>query len=326
MRRIPAAAMLLAVLVATPLAMLGAGILIAGTAAAQEAAEPRIDVQIRFEPPTAGLGEHVELVLAIQHPTTLLLTATAPAPSAGLDVLSSDQPTIEQAGESAVTFFRYQMVGFDLGNLAPGEIRISWLAADGRGDTLTIAPPPLLIATTLTDDAELRPLKAQVSIDGGPPAWQRPAAGGVLAFALLGIVAWVVVHQRERESVDVPAERQEGPESRARDQLNRLSAARLIEIGDLEGYYGAISFVVRGYVEDRFAFRAMAMTTSELQQQMEDRGVERWQARLVAELLDRCDAAVYAGRHPDPTSADHDLTVAFEIVELTRPASLVAPA
>jgi hypothetical protein len=318
--RLPAmAAMLLAVLVATPLVMLGAG-----TAAAQEA-EPRIDVQIRFDPPTAGLGEHVELVLAIQHPTTLLLTATAPAPSAGLDVLSSDQPTIDQAAESAVTIFRYQMVGFDLGNLTPGEIRISWLAADGRGDTLTITPPPLLIATTLTDDAELRPLKAQVSIYGGPPAWQRPAAAGVLAFALLGIVAWIVIHRREREPLDMPTERQAGPESRARDQLNRLSTARLLESGDIENYYGAISFVVRGYIEDRFAFGAMAMTTSELQQQMEDRGVERWQARLVAGLLDRCDAAVYASRHPDPTSADHDLTVAFEIVELTRPASLVAP-
>jgi hypothetical protein len=47
--------------------------------------------------------------------------------------------------------------------------------------------------------------------------------------------------------------------------------------------------------------------------------VERWQARLVGGLLERCDAAVYAGQRPDPASADHDLTVAFEIIELARP-------
>ena len=50
-------------------------------------------------------------------------------------------------------------------------------------------------------------------------------------------------------------------------------------------------------------------------------GVERWQARLVSGLLDRCDGAVYARRRPDPSSADHDLTVAYEIVELSRVAS-----
>ena len=40
---------------------------------------------------------------------------------------------------------------------------------------------------------------------------------------------------------------------------------------------------------------------------------------LVAGLLERCDDAVYAHRYPDFASADHDLTVAYEIVELSRP-------
>lgn len=52
---------------------------------------------------------------------------------------------------------------------------------------------------------------------------------------------------------------------------------------------------------------------------MTSHGVDRWQARLVSGLLDRCDRAVYARQYPDPASADHDLTVAFEIVELSRP-------
>jgi hypothetical protein len=52
---------------------------------------------------------------------------------------------------------------------------------------------------------------------------------------------------------------------------------------------------------------------------MTSHGVDRWQARLVSGLLERCDLAVYARQYPDPASADHDLTVAFEIVELSRP-------
>ena len=62
-----------------------------------------------------------------------------------------------------------------------------------------------------------------------------------------------------------------------------------------------------------------ALTTAELDQSAEDAGIGRWQARLATGLLQRCDAAVYARSRPDPASADHDLTVAYEVVELSRP-------
>ena len=52
---------------------------------------------------------------------------------------------------------------------------------------------------------------------------------------------------------------------------------------------------------------------------MRELGFERFQALLVGRVLDRCDAAVFARRYPDPVSADQDLTAAYEIVELSRP-------
>jgi hypothetical protein len=75
---------------------------------------------------------------------------------------------------------------------------------------------------------------------------------------------------------------------------------------------------MRDYLEQRYAFTATALTTPELNRRMTNEGVGRWQARLTGGLLERCDAAVYAGRRPDPASADHDLTAAFEIIELSR--------
>ena len=86
-----------------------------------------------------------------------------------------------------------------------------------------------------------------------------------------------------------------------------------------EANYSSGDDVVVEFVGYRFGFNARALTTAELQQRMVAVGVERWQARLVSGLLDRCDGAVYARRRPDPTSADHDLTMAYEIVELSRP-------
>jgi hypothetical protein len=51
---------------------------------------------------------------------------------------------------------------------------------------------------------------------------------------------------------------------------------------------------------------------------MVESGIERWQARLVGELLKRCDLAIYAHTYPDPESANFDLTLAYEIIEFAR--------
>ncbi len=299
----------------------------AAPVAAQEAPGLSVEVLVSFDPPVAKLGERATLIVAVRHDGSLLISATEPRPSAGLDLIEAVPPVTEQSGDGLLTIFRYVMAGFELGELRPGTFRVSWLAEDGSSGSVTPPSPPLVIASTIVaGDEELRPLKPQFAVDGAPPRWQRPAGGVVLALALLGIAAWVWIHRREAQQAAPAEQRRDGPELRARRQLDRLGDARLLEEGDFQGYYGAISVAVRGYLQERFAFRAMAMTTAELEARMEDRGVERWQARLVGGLLERCDAAVYARRRPDPASADHDLTVAFEIVELSRPPSLVTPA
>jgi hypothetical protein len=314
-----------ATLIAVLAALLAAAV--ASPVSAQQAPAPSLEVQVSFDPPVAKLGQRTTLIIAVNHDSSLLISASEPRPSAALDLIESVPPITEPSEEGLLTVFRYVMAGFELGELKPGAFRVSWLAEDGRSGSITPPSPPLVIASTIVaGDEQLRPLKPQASVEGAPPGWQRPAGGGVLALALLGIVAWIWLHRREGRPATPGEERRDGPEERVRRRLDRLHDAELLQQGDFAGYYGTISAAVRGYIEERFAFRAMAMTTVELEARMEDRGVERWQARLVGGLLERCDAAVYARRRPDPASADHDLTVAFEIVELSRPRPSVAPA
>jgi hypothetical protein len=299
----------------------------AAPASAQEA--PLIEVRVVFEPPSVRVGERTSLVISVLHGPELLISATEPRLVGGLELVEALPSETTTTRTGLITTFRYVVTSFALGELQPGAVRVSWLMEDGSGGSVTAPSPTLAIRTQVASaDGTLRPLKPQATIGGAAPAWQRPLAGGVLALALVGVAAWFWVHRRERAQeedrrLDAPPS---GPEEPARARLAGLTEAKLLADGDFDGFYGGISTIVRGYLEERFAFRAMAMTTVELQQQMEDRGVERWQARLVAGLLDRCDAAVYAHRNPDPASADHDLTMAFEIVELSRPPALVAPA
>ena len=300
-------------------------VLVAGApVAAQEA--PPITVTSSFLPSAATVGERVTLEVRVAHPADVLVSMPRPTfPST--DFVSEQLPREEpQPDGSLVTVFEWTFQPFTLRTLDSGPVPVRWLRADGsRG---VVEGPPVALPITPTralDDETLRPLKPQASVPGAPPAWQRPAliaaAVLVVAAALAGLGWWVRGSRRRPAAVAVP---EHGPEEHARAQLDEVRGLALDNGEAFQRYYGTISLAVRGYLGERFAFNAAALTMAELERRMTGHGVDRWQARLVAGLLDRCDAAVYARRYPEPASADHDLTLAYEIVELGRPEASAA--
>jgi hypothetical protein len=222
------------------------------------------------------------------------------------------------------TSFVLVLAPFALGEIETGAVTVQALREDGSAQEFAVALPPLLVRTTLREgDTELRPLKPQETIPGAPPAWVRPTllAGAVVASLVLLAVAFVALRRRRRRGAValLPRLAAATAEDAARRQLDALRAQDLLGAGDLESYYGRLSITVRAYLEERFEFRATALTSRELARRMTAEGLDRWQIRLVSGLLERCDAAVYAGRYPPLPSADHDLTLAYEIVEFARP-------
>jgi hypothetical protein len=305
------------------LAVLAAAIGILVAAAPVRAQQPpAIEANVTFDPPSAAIGDRVTLTVRVSHPEDVILKA-APPSIERVDVVTTIPPTTVGApGAPQITTFAYTLQPFLLGPLNTGTVRLSWLRADGATGNIDVPGATLLIAPVRAsaDDA-LRPLKPQASIAGAPPAWLRPAlaAGVVLALGLLGGLVLLWRRGRATDEVIEAGPIDTSPERVARDALDALGAqagpARL----DYPEYYGGLATTVRTYLSARFGFNAYALTTTELERRMVSHGVDRWQARLVGGLLERCDDAVYAHRYPDFASADHDLTVAYEIVELSRP-------
>ena len=292
------------------------------TNAPAEAQEPPLEVRVDVAPQLVTLGDRVRITLIVTHGEALLITADPPTRRGTLQLIETLPPeTTTLADGTLRTELGFLMAAFALGTQQPGEIRVFWLRDDGSSGELLASPGPFAVASALIgDSATLRPLKPQATFGEPPPGWVRPAiaGGALLAMALVAVVAarwWL----RRSPAPTPPLEQHEvAPEAAARRRLEELAASGALASGDYERFYGTLSIVLRSYLEERFEFPATALTTSELERRMGGEGVERWQARLAGGLLDRCDAAVYAQRHPDPSSADHDLTVAFEVVELSR--------
>jgi hypothetical protein len=293
-----------------------------GVASAQEA--PQFEVIATLQPRAATLGEHVRLTVIVRHSTDLLITTFEPARVSNIELVAVEPETVtfDADRSGATTNSVFVLAGFQLGDLHTGDVEVAWLRADGNAGTSVVRPPILRITPVRAEgDDELRPLKAQAVVGGAPAWWQRTELSTGLALLLftVAVVSWW--WRRRVRSVTAPVSTPTGAsaEDRARARLDRLQGAALTDRAVYQHFYGEISLVTREYLAERYEFNATALTTTELGQRIEGAGISRWQARLATGLLQRCDDAVYARFRPDPASADHDLTVAYEVVELSRP-------
>lgn len=301
--------------------------LVPALAAAQE---PDIGARATIDVREPALGERVRIAVVVEHPDNVLVNIDPPANSDAIRAVEAPPPTTEPgtSGGPSLTRFEFVIAAFALGPRELPPLRLSWIDENGRSGERALAVPPFTVASRVApNDSNPRPLKPQLEVGGAPFAWQVPAAAAAVVVAVL-LAALAALRLRRPRPAPAPALDTTvlAIEDDARRRLQEMARGAPLLAGDYDAYYGTISGVIRSYLQERFEFRATAMTTQELERLMTRRGVERWQARLVGGLLDRCDAAVYAGQRPDPASADHDLTVAFEIIELSRPQAEDEPA
>jgi hypothetical protein len=300
--------------------ILASSLILHTTASAQEA--PVVTAQVHITPQEITLGEPVQVTVTVMHSENSLITVEPPMQTSALKLLATlPSQTATLPDGSFRTETRFTVTAFELGPQQLTAFRILWLRSDGSSGELSVNPEPFAVESALTTEpTQLRPLKPQATFSRPPSAWV-PTAVVSVSLLLITILVILIAYRRLRRTLTrlkTPDPNTLTPEATARQRLEELAAANSLANQNYEHFYGTLSIVVRNYLEERFKFAATALTTSELDREMTGHGVERWQARLTCGLLDRCDDAIYARRFPDPRSADHDLTVAFEIIELSQ--------
>ncbi len=299
-------------------AILGVLVVMPGGLGAQSAPEG-VAATVAFREPSVTIGDVVVLGVRVEHPDSVVVTVPLPA-LADAEVRNTGETTsttMPDGSQVTETTFRYQV--FALGPIESAPVEVRWIDEEGASGAFEVSGAQVtVVSVRAPGDEALRPLKPLLGIEGAPPAWLVPGAVALGVLVLVALIALAVWKIRGR-TPEVELRPLDVPERSARERLAAVQYAALPDEAEFQRFYGTIAAVVREYLGERFGFNAMALTSSELEVRMTSHGVDRWQARLVSGLLDRCDRAVYARQYPDPASADHDLTVAFEIVELSRP-------
>ncbi len=293
------------------------------------AGDVRVDARLTHTEATVGDRVGFELVVSAP-PGWQVSVPDLPLRVGNLDL-------IERLGESTSAdgverHYRWVLSPFVTGDLFVPPVEI--VARSPQGDEVIAVSPALAIRVNsvippgdqLAAVKDLRP-QAELAEKGVTIPWPivGAAAGGLVGLLVL---VWLLrrlvraIAGRAR-AVSVPVYLTS--EDAARAALDELAAIKLSR-RTLKRYYATLSQITRRYLADRYAFPAHALTTSEMAGRMGAEGIDVWQARLVAGLLAECDAVHFAQYVPAQQRAEHDLSLAYEIVELGRPRTIAEDA
>jgi hypothetical protein len=272
------------------------------------------------DPPQPRVGDRITARLTVTLPEGARPLWDGVTPDFGQLAAAPDEaapPAPSEPGAGGRTFTLYA----DL----PGDYRlpavtVPYATADGASGSVSAAPLALTVAGAFDPAGTLpppAPAKPPVTV---PPPWGLYGAilGGVLLA--LGAALW---WWRRRRPGEAPVPTVSAPPV----PPDRAALARLAELDPAglppRAFYGALSEVARGYLEDRFGVPARARTTPETTALLNGR--EAPVGAPVAEWLAGWDLVKFARLDPPREEAGAALEAVRRWVLETAPSAPSAP-
>ncbi len=147
----------------------------------------------------------------------------------------------------------------------------------------------------------------------------------LLAAALIyaGIKIWKKYRKKEEAITDydpsIP------PHILAKEALLQLENEKLWQKGQLKLYHSRLSDILRTYIERRYGFPAMEMTTSEIIPELNGLNLDSQLVLDLNKILELADLVKFAKYHPLPDENASSMTLAKNFVDATTAVAAESP-
>lgn len=274
------------------------------------------------------VGDQLTLRLEIKHPhdSRVILPQLEQAWQ-DFEVVDQTAPEVVDNGDGTATTGKEIVVAL----FAPGEYQTPALVvahrkADGSVEELAAPVVPIQVTSVLTEDTELRDLKAQAELPV-PPVWPWILAGLWLAMmlAVLLTVAGLWLYRRWQnrpvpaELAPVPFVDTRPPEVIAHAELDRIEALDLPAQQRVKEHYILVSNCLRRYIEGRYEIPALEQTTAEVRTALREAELPMQEVRSFIGILIESDLVKFARYVPGVDEVYGLINSARAIIDDTTP-------
>jgi hypothetical protein len=271
------------------------------------------DVSATLSPQEAQIGDTLHLELRVNGASGRAVTFPRVATDT-INVLKVDSSRV-----SSQSSMGYTLALYDTGHFAVGPMPV----VVGRGadaETLYTQPLGLVVASILPDSAKaILPIKP---FREHPFQWRELLAyWWILAVIGAGVLGWWIWRKffsrraREEAAAAVPLLT---PHDEAIRGLIELKGRNYPSRGMLKEFFSEYSLIMRRYLERRFEFPALEMTTFELARELEDDSYPALLNERLLPVLRESDLVKFAKHMPDYRMCEAHIETGFEIVSLTQ--------
>jgi len=304
-----------------------------GVVLAQEAGQPRVEIEV--SPREATVGQQLDTTLTVTLPTGVGLQAAALGPQLGpFNVVSGGWagPIELETGRRWV--WKGRLTAFRTGELELPAVTLR-LDDDAGGRTVSTEPVGVIIQSVLAAEeveqgtGELADLKPPASLDPDFRAlWTALAVLGLLLAAAL-LVWWLQRRYASRlAAANVPADpfHRTPPHVWVYGELQKLLERRLPEQGEIEHFYRELARILKRYLTGRYRVELMEQTTEEVPGTLEQSGAPRPAIEDTVRMLRGCDRVKFARELPGAKDWKAAVEEVYRIVDRTKPVAAAGSA
>jgi hypothetical protein len=154
-----------------------------------------------------------------------------------------------------------------------------------------------------------------------PYTWREILPWVLLGLAIIGLViflVWYIKRRRKNLPVFVKPKPVLPPHVIAIKKLEELRLEKVWQNGKVKEYHTQLTDIVREYLENRFHFEALEMTTDEIVVEIKNHKVNNEAASKLAGILQLADLVKFAKGQPTPLENDICLTHGVDFVNETK--------
>jgi hypothetical protein len=235
-----------------------------------------------------------------------------------LDFIETLKPEKREVNDDVIESLTFIFSKYDSAEVTIPSYKIYYTSVNDTTKKFLAVNPLTIVIRTLqvNPQEEIRDIKEPIKL---PPNWLLIIGIALLSFGLLVGLYYLYRHYKKNKEGKILAEPEVKipPHEVALVKLDQLAEKKLWQRGLVKQFHSEITEIIRGYFEDRFNFRALEMTSSEILAVLSYLEEAKIITDTTYNFLSNADLVKFAKFEPIPQVNEEMMKLAYHIITET---------